>query len=194
MMRARTSSIVASFSHSGSATSRGASSSAIVAVGNEGHIMSYGGGSWSTINPGLTTDFAFFAAWGTSASNIWAVGSRGLVYHFDGGSWTEVSSGLKDEINGVWALGPKDIYVARYDLWGGDSYIDHFDGSSWSTVWDSLSNGSIKLEGIWGSSAGDIWAVGDFWSDVLHYDGNDWSLMSHTASSTDMNAVWGTGV
>ena len=104
-----------------------------------------------------------------------------------------MSSGFKDEITGVWASGPKDIYVARWDLWGGDSYIYHFDCSSWSTVWDSLSYGSIKLEGIWGSSAGDIWAVGDFWSDVLHYDGNDWSLMSHTASSTDMNAVWGTG-
>jgi hypothetical protein len=171
----------------------GASSSSIVAVGNEGHIMSFDGGSWSTINPGLTSDFAFFAAWGTSASDIWAVGSRGLVYHFDGGSWSEVSSGFKDEIMGVWASGPKDIYVARWNLWDGDSYIDHFDGSSWSTVWDSSTYGSLKLEGIWGSSAGDIWAVGDFWTDVLHWDGDDWSLVNHTASSRDMNAVWGSG-
>ncbi|MEI6128142.1 MAG: PKD domain-containing protein [Pseudomonadota bacterium] len=51
---------------------------------------------------------------------------------------------------------------------------------------------STPLKGIWGSSAGNIYAVGSS-AAVIHYDGSDWKTISTLANfTTDLQAVHGT--
>jgi hypothetical protein len=51
-----------------------------------------------------------------------------------------------------------------------------------------LSQGNT-LHGIWGSSASDVFAVGEGGT-ILHYDGNNRSNMN-SGTSLPLNAVWG---
>jgi hypothetical protein len=56
--------------------------------------------------------------------------------------------------------------------------------------WNPMPSGTTKhLFGVWGSSGGDVFAVG--WEGtILHYDGTAWSAMS--SGTTDrLNGVWG---
>jgi hypothetical protein len=62
----------------------------------------------------------------------------------------------------------------------------HYDGMSWSTV--TIGTRSI-LWSIWGSSATDVWAVGDNGT-ILHYNGTNWTNAS-SATLEVLNRVWG---
>ena len=45
-------------------------------------------------------------------------------------------------------------------------------------VWSSVYSGTTEfLEGVWGTSASDVWAVG-FGGTILHYNGTTWSSVS----------------
>lgn len=55
--------------------------------------------------------------------------------------------------------------------------------------WESPLPASITLNGIWGSSANALWAVGDN-GHILRYDGTAWSLQSSPTTS-HLRAVWG---
>jgi hypothetical protein len=61
---------------------------------------------------------------------------------------------------------------------------DRHGGSTW-TAMDSGT--TARLNGIWGSSSSDVFAVGmdlDSWNGViLHYDGSTWSAMTSSSSS-----------
>ena len=46
------------------------------------------------------------------------------------------------------------------------------------------------LNGVWGSSSTDVFAVGDEGT-ILHYDGSTWSPMESGLKKV-LNAVWGT--
>ena len=61
-----------------------------------------------------------------------------------------------------------------------------------SDAWEwqgPLSEGK-HIYGIWGSSASDIFAVGQS-GVILHYDGSDWATMD-SGTSTDLFGIWGT--
>jgi len=53
---------------------------------------------------------------------------------------------------------------------------------------------TARLNGIWGSSSSDVFAVGmdlDSWNGViLHYDGSTWSAMT-SGSSSLLHGIWG---
>ncbi len=57
---------------------------------------------------------------------------------------------------------------------------------SWSI---QNSDVSVQLQGVWGASESDVFAVGDAGT-ILHYDGVNWIKMS-TGSTAHLNAVWG---
>jgi len=68
---------------------------------------------------------------------------------------------------------------------------DRHSGSTW-TAMDSGT--TARLNGIWGSSSSDVFAVGmdlDSWNGViLHYDGSTWSAMT-SGSSSLLHGIWG---
>ena len=64
---------------------------------------------------------------------------------------------------------------------------------SHSRQWIKMSSGTVEwLSGVWGSSASDIFAVGERGT-ILHYDGNRWSELNTGFSGEflDFSAVWG---
>jgi hypothetical protein len=84
----------------------------------------------------------------------------------------------------VWGTSPNNVYAtgsAETNFqWSGR--ILHYDGASWTT---QRSDPYISLFGVWGSSATDVFAVGD---SILHYDGTSWTAQRISA----LYAVWGT--
>jgi len=65
------------------------------------------------------------------------------------------------------------------------SNILHYDGNSWS----EMSSGTTSwLNDVWGSSASDVFAVGD--TTILHYDGNGWSEIS-SRTAMFLCDIWG---
>src|SRR6478609_5675115 len=57
-------------------------------------------------------------------------------------------------------------------------------------VWSSVPTGTTQnINGIWGTSASDVWAVG--WTVVRHYDGTSWTSFPISANTIAFG-VWGT--
>src|SRR5512140_1354517 len=66
---------------------------------------------------------------------------------------------------------------------GGDSTGPDAASLSWSSV---PSGTTANLTGVWGTSASDVWAVGD--NVILHYNGANWSVSGTTAL---LRGIWG---
>ena len=58
--------------------------------------------------------------------------------------------------------------------------------------WSEVENGTTeRLEGIWGNSGEDVFAVGGNGT-ILHYNGMNWSEME-SGTTNDLEDIWGTG-
>lgn len=108
---------------------------------------------------------SFNAIWGNASNAIFVIGGtlNGNDYHrstlADGGvGWTAVPSHANTSMQGVWGSEKTDVYAV-----GSFGAIRHWDGTTWS-VSQLAVNGIpdyANLFAIHGSSANDIWAVGD---------------------------------
>ena len=99
----------------------------------------------------------------------------------------------------VWGAAPDDVWAV-----GPNGTILHWDGSAWTgsaigpdDEYIDLGPGSISIRqhginALWGSSASDVWAVGDV-GRILHWDGSAWSVIEDGESSAQLIGVWGTG-
>ncbi len=184
------------------------------AVGNDGIIMHWDGRAWTSRRiPGVSTDF--WTVWGSGPQDVW-VGGDGTTYrwngtaftqvtgpyeatsisgtgpgdiwavmylnsavqHYDGRVWTETA--LPDEdfgCNSVLALGPSDVWIACGKLF-------HFDGTTFAPF-------DLYVFGLSGSGPDDVWAI-DAGQDtgVWHWDGQQWSSMTTSATDDGLAAVW----
>ncbi len=64
---------------------------------------------------------------------------------------------------------------------------DHGFAADWSAMTSGATN---NLNGVWGRSGSDVFAVGDSGT-ILHYDGTAWSAMT-SGTTNNLNGVWGT--
>jgi len=139
------------------------------------------GGDWTSIPPGLGTNFSLNAVWGSSGSDVFAVGTNGTILHYVGNEWVAMTSGTTQPLYAIWGTSGADIFAV------GRGTILHYDGSAWSamtagTAWD--------INSVWGSSGSDVFAVGD--NKILHYDGNDRKVWTEMASvGVSLKGVWG---
>jgi hypothetical protein len=110
-------------------------------------------------------------------------------------SWTVVPSpnaSVEDWLTGLAAFSPADLWSAgtAYRTNGTDSssgLIEQYNGTSWQIVSAPSPTGCVycSLSGVAGSSASDVWAVGeeffnkaDYGALIEHYNGSAWSLVS----------------
>ena len=168
------------------------------AGGDGGVLLHYDGGGWSSVASGTTASIADLS--GYSANDIWAAAGS-VVLHWNGQSWTfsplPANSGSAHAIwsvasDNVWAFGGQPVGSE-----GTPPVAWHYDGSTWTTV--AVPAPKVPcctspgaLVAAWGSSASDIWAVGN--GSALHYDGTTWKQLDNlTLYTTGPAAVWSDG-
>jgi hypothetical protein len=156
-----------------------------------------------------------FAAWGTPAGDL-RVGGRSFALiapNGDFGSGNQLSkSTLADggvawvgtsgqaTVNGIWGSSPDDLWIVAdnsatvswqlgltlHGTRAGDA--GDADGLAWQSV-DSQS--PVALTAVWGSSANDVWALGDkgtirhLANDKTHWD------PSESKTTADLHGLWG---
>ncbi len=140
--------------------------------------------------------------WGSASTNVIAVGKRGMILHFNGTIWKPMDSGIgacamNYKFKDVWGSSATDVYAVgcfdpggddRFDsCFGGGGVIFHYDGVSWEKMDVGVVEG---LNAVWGSSAGNVFAVGAQGT-ILHYDGYAWSAVT-SGTTAKLSAVWGT--
>jgi hypothetical protein len=136
--------------------------------------------------------------WGSSAASVYAANHTGLL-RYDGAAWSHVPAvrwrTLHDvwgsSATGVWAVGDKGEMVR----WDGTAWTLHrYDGTSVAAKslgdFDTPAS-AYTLRGVWGSSAANVFAVGDS-GVVLRYNGATWTRMA-TGTTAQLNDVWGSG-
>ena len=162
-------------------------------------IFHFDGTSWRRMQvPGRVLP-TLVDVWGSSPTDVYAVGqdeeatpSTGVVLHFDGTTWAPVLQRPGFAPTSVWGSSAADVFVAGFGVEdnGGDfrvfGTIFHYDGTAWSPV--TLPPGVGVLHEIWGSSAADVFSVGDN-GIILHFDGNQWTSSKPTGKG--LLGVWG---
>ena len=160
-----------------------------------------------------TTNDDLRDVWGTSANNIYAVGGHDTtILYYDGAHWTDLEDHLPvtaiADTHGIWGSSSTNIFAV-----GGWSYygvprgsILHHNGTVWQSLSDqpnSLVAWINQLHGIWGTSAADIYGVGErnyalfsgWVGPLMHYDGSSISEMDNPreiVSGSDLFDIWGT--
>jgi hypothetical protein len=197
----------------------------IFVVGDHGAILHFDGTTWSPMQSGTTVDLG--STWGASGSDVYASGTTYQYYesplasailHYDGSTWSSVRNfptTQKIEIlAGLWGMDSSNVFVAGGEIFGYETasnplvqgIIFQYNGVSWSIAWQygAFYLGYFTFAGIWGSSASDVFAVGNWDNEdlinpvsgfvVAHFDGNSWTPM-HSASNVGgyyhLSAIWG---
>lgn len=176
----------------------------------------------------------FVGAAAVSPDDIWAVGdvsqahgpTEALIDHWNGHRWTNVPGPPKNRysLSGVaalsatnaWAVGETGVSTAT----GGGlrTVTIHWDGKAWKQVPSPNPTGATSanfddtLAGVAGTSARNVWAVGQYHPDangtrssrslVLHWDGRRWNQVrtpdpltpGHASSLSGVAAGSATGV
>lgn len=155
----------------------GTSATDVYAAAHGSNVLHYDGTQWRHVFGGIPHGGG---VWGSSAQDVYAVGD-GRVAHYDGTFWSMVLSGTSHSLASVWGSSPRDIFSVCWD-----GTVVHFDGKSWASMGSPAPG--IRLYGVWGASAKDVYAVGD--GRAFHYDGTSWSEVS-SGLTRSIESVWG---
>lgn len=166
--------------------------------------------SWSTLNPNAATIAALDSATGSATAvdagqtsvvaTVGGLTAQSLLTVSVPASallnaavrvWvrTQTPLGGLGEIRDIW--GPradKAFGVGWYQvpITGDSSLIQEWNGSTWSIAYRAL---GPSLQGVWGFSETEAWAVG-LGGTMVHYSGGTWADASGF-TTTDLNGVWG---
>jgi hypothetical protein len=172
------------------------SATSAFAVGWNLFLARWDGSRWNIDTPpaGTPSVRMLQSVWSDSPSNAWTVGNASTILRWNGTSWNVVSDVNKpvataDSYNGVWGAGT--------DVWAvGEGTILHCRSSACS---NESSSGTGGLLGVWGSSATNVFAVGDG-GRIIRYNGTSWSSMQSSTTRTlarvsgsGPNDVWALG-
>jgi hypothetical protein len=134
--------------------------------------------------------------WGTAATNVYAANHTGLL-RWNGTAWAHVPEARWRSLYDVWGASATDVWAVgdkgEMLRWNGTAWtLQRFDGTSVAAQplgnFDTPAQ-SYTLRGVWGSSATNVFAVGDG-GVVLRYNGTSWSRMT-TGTTAQLNRVWG---
>jgi hypothetical protein len=153
----------------------------VFAVGVDGIIVHYDGQSWTHMHSGTINDL--HGIW-----NHFAVGEGNTILYYKGQSWTHVNNLLNNNgthyLTSVWASDPDNTSIL-------DNIFITGSGGTLLYNWVPIDNDAPGwLNGIWGSSAENVFVVGDYGT-ILHYDGHSWTLTSDNDTDYSLDDVWG---
>lgn len=135
-------------------------------LGNSGFssiALRYDGAAWHDLAPGGTETFWWTA--GSAVDDVWFVGEGGRAARWDGSAFTETDTGTTATLWGAIAFAPDDAWAVGGTPMGQpdgpDDVVLHWDGAAWSPV--ALPGAPLgrALYKIWGTSADDLYVVGE---------------------------------
>jgi hypothetical protein len=141
----------------------GTSENNVFILGGLGRVYHYNGSIWKEMNIGQPINLT--GIWGASNDDIFAAGYGGKIFHYDGEQWSEMVEFKGMDFHGIWGSSGKNVYAGGTQNYN-EGAIYHYNGTKWKKI-KTVRN---HLNEIWGSSAGDIFAVGTG-SLILHYSG-----------------------
>jgi hypothetical protein len=157
------------------------------ATGYNGTLLRLQGAQWKDVSiQGITDDLISVSG---TTTDVYAVGKSALVLHRSIAQmvWMKEMIDDQSDLFGVWSGGLSAVAV------GADGKI--VDTATGGTLWnvpDSPVKGQfVGLFGVWGGSAGDVYAVGDNGL-ILHFDGQTWQKQD-SGTMAQLRAVWGSG-
>lgn len=156
----------------------------------DGVLLHFDGGGW-TKAPGDFSSRCLTSLHGSGPSDVWAAASNGGLLHFQGAAWAP--EGPADAALSVYAAGPGQVFALQASPAGGTAPggVYQLAGGSWTLA---STGATATLRALWGSSARDVWAVGDDASAAFHWDGSRWSAVPTGADpAVGLGAVWGAG-
>ncbi|GEM_PF-5561813 len=135
------------------------------------------GSGWANIASSLPDDSdlaSLYGVWGTGVDNVYVVGFDGMlsapvIYHNDGIRWSKDNLPLPYECSyslfrGIWGSSASDIYAVGNCRPTGirSPLVYHRDAGGWTNISPPLPAGFVsgELLGVWGSDAGNVYAVG----------------------------------
>lgn len=143
------------------------------AVGNASTILRYNGTGWSVVSdvlrPVATAD-SYNAVWG-NGSSVWIVGDN-TVLRCGGATGCVNETGSLGALYGIW--GTSDASV-KYAVGAGGKIVKSAGGGAWQAMTSPTAHTLVRVSG---TSANDVWAVGD--SVLIHYDGTAWTNVPMT--------------
>ena len=151
----------------------GSAGNDVFAVGSYAPVLHYDGSTWSEI----TDDkMRFDFLWGTSSNSVYASHYWGEIAHYDGDCWSALIS-LPLDLFMIWGSSDNDLFAVGkpQGYWDPEGTwiplgpnVHHFDGN----IWSPMDSGTLDgLYAVWGSSATNVFAVGDS-GFILHYSIN----------------------
>jgi hypothetical protein len=143
-------------------------------------VMHYDGSSWTSVTVPTPISFIFTGWSGGSGEHFLVRASGTLAY--DGSVWNTVSHQTTDVMLRLWNGGST--------LWAGSDAgaIYRYDGSAWELAGRL---GVQPMRAIWGSAAGDLWAVGN--DEFQYWDRTEWRPVTLSIPVHTIEAVWGDG-
>jgi hypothetical protein len=124
--------------------------------------------------------------WGTPHGDVFVLISPGGVRSASAQGWVPVGAeGDAIEGRALWASSSGDIWVID------NSGIDftHWNGAAWVRK-PGVGRSPRELYELWGSSAHDVFAVGNGGA-VSHFDGKEWLPQETPPATGNLRAVWG---
>lgn len=166
-------------------------------LGNDGFetlAVHFDGQGWQRLHPGGTETYWWVA--GSGPQDVWMVGEKGRITHWDGAAFEEHASGVTATLWGVWAASAKDAWAVGGTPNGGtgapNDIVLHWDGAAWSP--EPLPGAPLgrTLYKVWGSSADDVYAVGEKGT-IWRRAGGAWTLLEPALTPGKLLTVSGCG-
>ncbi len=125
-----------------------------------------------------------WALWGSGASDLW-LADQEFVARFDGSTWTQLpGAGQPGQRPAIWGADAAHVWLTsggRVHTWDGSQFV--VDQGQ-----QSVSGGSFH--GLGGTSATDVWAVGEPGVGVWHRDGTGWTAQAAVTNPATLYGVW----
>lgn len=127
----------------------------IWASGLNGKLLHQQGEQWreEAIPSGTTAQFS--AIWGSGKNNVWAAAPATCV-HWNGSEWeTKLDCNTPGTHDALWGYRDVEVWI------GAEGYVQYLNRRARQPTWRQVAlERPISPEGLWGSGATEVWAVG----------------------------------
>ncbi len=198
----------------------GSSATDVWAVGSGGTVIHWDGNAWTNVPSGRKDTMR--AIGGRSASDVFIVSSMNVVLHTTGiqngtATFTVEAPVNRDNptnfmgatLTKVWSAPTGELFVGgpailtspQNSMWRHHPGVSPGDGPEypWEAASTFCKGGTcIGVNGIWGTSASDVWIVGDYGAFLRSKaspggggGAEQWSTLKTTLTNEHLRAIWG---